>query len=41
MISTEPLFTATTIGRLCLPNRFVMAPMSRHFSVDGLSLIHI
>lgn len=30
------LFEPLRINRLTVPNRFVMAPMSRHFSVEGL-----
>jgi 2,4-dienoyl-CoA reductase-like NADH-dependent reductase (Old Yellow Enzyme family) len=34
--SIEPLFAPFTLGRLTLRNRFVMAPMTRSFSPDGV-----
>ena len=34
--STAPLFTPFTIGSLTLPNRIVMAPMTRSFSPGGV-----
>jgi len=35
-MSTSALFTPFTIGPLTLPNRIVMAPMTRNFSPDGV-----
>lgn len=34
--SVEPLFTPLTIGKLTLPNRIVMSPMTRSFSPNGM-----
>jgi len=34
--SIQPLFTPFTIGKLTLPNRIVMAPMTRTFSPNGM-----
>jgi len=34
--SVQPLFTPFSIGKLSLPNRIVMAPMTRSFSPNGL-----
>ena len=33
---TQILFTPVSIGQLTLPNRIVMAPMTRSFSPDGV-----
>lgn len=33
---TNPLFTPFSLGKLELPNRIVMAPMTRSFAVDGV-----
>jgi 2,4-dienoyl-CoA reductase-like NADH-dependent reductase (Old Yellow Enzyme family) len=35
-VSTAALFSPLTIGSLTLPNRIVMAPMTRNFSPDGV-----
>lgn len=32
----EPLFTPFTCGSLTMPNRFVMSPMTRNFSPEGI-----
>ncbi|MGC6588818.1 NADH:flavin oxidoreductase [Paenibacillus sp. Dod16] len=34
--SVQPLFTPFSIGKLTLPNRIVMAPMTRSFSPNGI-----
>ncbi|MFD1953179.1 NADH:flavin oxidoreductase [Paenibacillus thailandensis] len=34
--SVQPLFTPLSIGKLTLPNRIVMAPMTRSFSPNGM-----
>jgi 2,4-dienoyl-CoA reductase-like NADH-dependent reductase (Old Yellow Enzyme family) len=34
--SIQPLFTPFSIGKLTLPNRIVMAPMTRTFSPNGM-----
>lgn len=34
--SVQPLFTPFSIGKLTLPNRIVMAPMTRTFSPNGM-----
>ena len=34
--SVDALFRPFTLGRLTLPNRIVMAPMTRNFSPDGV-----
>lgn len=34
--SVQPLFTPFTLGKLRLPNRIVMAPMTRTFSPNGI-----
>ncbi len=34
--TTDVLFRPLTIGTLTIPNRVVMAPMTRSFSIDGV-----
>ena len=34
-VDVSPLFTPFHLGSLQLPNRFVMAPMTREFSPEG------